>query len=687
MQKRLYRVLASALLLPVAAVLVPCLTSLAATGTITSLSASQGAPGTTIVVSGSGYTAGSLPTVLWNGLGVSSSGSVNATALTASFIVPQYPRGTYLLSVTTSAGDTTLTPIQFTITPQLTLATTSAGVGDQISISGSGFTASGSVTLYYDSVVQSTTTANPNGVVTATFTVPQSSRGTHTIMAIGPGGTGIESVSTLFSVTSKVTVTPAIAAAGEPVTIAGSGFAASQSVSVLFDENVIATTTADGMGAFTLAGFAFPSAPSGSHTVRVQDATGASFSISVTSKKVLNITPASGPGATRVTVSGSGFAANQALTIALDAVPVTSSITTDARGSFSGAVDIPQSPGGAHQFAVSDGLSSEEKTFTVVTTATATPASGLVGTRVTVSGNGFLAATNINVQFDGATVKSLTSDAQGSFATTFDAPFKVAGTYKIRATDGANAKDMDFTMTTNATISPVTSATSASSVGTAVTVSGVGFKASAPVTATFDLKSIATGTVGADAKFSLTFNVPVSKAGKHTITVSDGLSNFTFDFYMESTPPPPPTLVDPPVGERLKMDAPFSWNPVTDPSGVTYSFQISNDPAFSPGSALVEKTSMTNTQYTLTEAEQLEPSPKNKPYYWRVKATDGASNEGQWSNVRSFTVGTPFPVWAIWSLVGLGAVILLLFVFWIGRRTTSSRPAPAARLDEKGDLK
>jgi hypothetical protein len=688
MLKRFLRVLASALLLPAVAVLVPGVTSLAASGSITSLSAAQGSPGTTVVVSGSGFTPSSLPTVLWNSLAISTSGSVNATgSLTASFIVPQYPRGTYVVSVTTSAGDTTLNQVQFTVIPQLTLVTTSGGVGDQVSITGYGFTASGSVQMYFDSVVQSTTNANPNGTISLVFTIPQSSRGTHTIMAMGIGGAGIESATAPFTITPKVTVTPAAASAGEPVTITGSGFAASQSVSVLFDENVLASTTADAFGAFTLSGFSFPGAPGGSHTVRVQDATGASVSIGVTSKRVLNITPASGPIATRVTVAGSGFAANQPLTITLDSVPVSSSLITDPKGTFSGTVDIPVSPGGAHQFAVSDGLSIEEKAFTVASTATSAPTTGFVGTKVSINGNGFLAATNINIQFDGATVKSLLSDPQGSFATTFEAPFKAAGTYKIRATDGANAKDIDFTITTTASINPVTSASSPGNVGTSLTISGVGFKTNSAVTATYDGKSISTGTVGADGKFTLTFLVPASKAGQHTITVSDGLSNVPFAFYMESTPPPAPALLGPPTGDRLKKDVPFTWNAATDPSGVTYSFQISDDQGFGPGSVLVDKTGLTTTQYTLTEAEQLKPSEKNKPYYWRVKATDGASNDGPWSNLRSFTVGTPFPAWAIWALVGLGAVIMLLFVFWLGRRTSASRPQGPARLNEQGEVK
>jgi hypothetical protein len=99
---------------------------------------------------------------------------------------------------------------------------------------------------------------------------------------------------------------------------------------------------------------------------------------------------------------------------------------------------------------------------------------------------------------------------------------------------------------------------------------------------------------------------------------------------------------------------------------------------------VLERASLSATKYTLTEADNLQPTKRNKPDYWRVRAIDGASNVGPWSNIRSFTVGAPFPAWALWTIIGLGALIIALFAFWLGRRTKAST---ASLLNKQGDPK
>jgi len=60
-----------------------------------------------------------------------------------------------------------------------------------------------------------------------------------------------------------------------------------------------------------------------------------------------------------------------------------------------------------------------------------------------------------------------------------------------------------------------------------------------------------------------------------------------------------------------------------------------------------------------------------KAYYWRVKAVDGASNEGGWSTVGLFYVGFSRTamsggVWYI--LYGVIGLVLAGLVFWFYRR-------------------
>jgi len=86
---------------------------------------------------------------------------------------------------------------------------------------------------------------------------------------------------------------------------------------------------------------------------------------------------------------------------------------------------------------------------------------------------------------------------------------------------------------------------------------------------------------------------------------------------------------------------------------------------------VLEKTGITESEYTLTSEESLASVERENPYSWRVKAVDGASNESGWTGTVSFYVGFAFdwPSWLTYTLLGLGAVLLGVFGFWLGRRT------------------
>jgi len=53
-----------------------------------------------------------------------------------------------------------------------------------------------------------------------------------------------------------------------------------------------------------------------------------------------------------------------------------------------------------------------------------------------------------------------------------------------------------------------------------------------------------------------------------------------WSFIIDTTPPPVPTPISPEPGATTDNTPEFSWTSVTDPSGVTYDLQISNDPTF-----------------------------------------------------------------------------------------------------------
>jgi len=680
MRKRLLRILGVAMIMALILGLLPMIPAVALTGTISTLSVTSGPPGTVVTVTGTGFTPSRTFTVYFGSLQMVSGTTNTGGDMTASITVPTYPRGIYNITVTTNAPDNSNTQ-QFTITPYITLSTSSGGVGDQITVSGNGFSTSNSVSISFDSTSQLTATTNANGIFSSVITIPTSSRGNHTITAYDVA-TALPASAT-FTTVSKLTVTPTSTTVGSQPIIKGTSFVANSGITLYLDSVSVTTTVSSANGEFTISNYTFPPTTSGSHTLRAQDNTGNYVTTTITIIAEITIDLATGPVGTVVNISGNGFRANESVNFFIDSTNLSvSGIATNAVGSFSTSVTLPAVSSGTHQLKAADSINNDTEAFVVIAKATTSPTSGYAGTKVTVNGTGFLANQIATVTFDNTPEGTATISAQGNFTMSFEAPTRQAGVYKIRATDGTNFSEANFSITTSATIT-TTSASTPGYVGAPTTVNGVGFKAGATITVTYDGKEVKTGTVGTDTNFSITFSAPASKAGEHTVTVSDGTVMLPLKYYMDATVPVSPILTEPETGERQKATGKFIWNAVSDPSGVTYELQIASDTSFSAASIVLEKKGLTTTEYTLTKAEKLKNTKKDAPDYWRVRAVDGAENAGNWSNIWSFTVGSVLPAWALWVLIGLGAVIILLFAFWLGRRSSGSRHISTRIIDNE----
>jgi hypothetical protein len=249
----------------------------------------------------------------------------------------------------------------------------------------------------------------------------------------------------------------------------------------------------------------------------------------------------------------------------------------------------------------------------------------------------------------------------------------MAGTYVVEATDGTNMATADFVSTTDATISQTTTTAAPGHVGMELTITGTGFKANATVTVTYETAPVTLATVPTDASgnFTADITIPTSLGGAHTITVSDGTISKVFDFYMELEAPLVPALLLPLADEKAESEAMFDWGDVTDASEpVTYDLQVATDATFSSTAIVVQKEGLTESEYTLLEAEKLESTGQDEPYYWRVRAVDAASNASGWSVASTFYVGFTFEFtgWVVYVTMGVIAVAFFFLGFWLGKR-------------------
>jgi len=483
-----------------------------------------------------------------------------------------------------------------------------------------------------------------------------------------------------FTVTARqITISPSSGYVGSTVTISGTGFAANQSVTITFDATTVTTSPAsviiNTLGSFT-ATFTVPTSVRGSHTVKAQDDTGNYATDIFTTLQKITVTPPSGGVGDTVTISGTGFAANKNVTFYLDNVSVSADpTTTDPNGSFTNnTFTIPSTSRGSHTIKARDASGYYATAiFTIAEKIAITPTTGASGKTVTVTGTGFSADKPITIKYNNVAVSTSSTNAYGSFTGSFNVPAGLAGTYSVEASDGTYSASANFVATADVTLSQTTSEASPGYVGMELTITGTGFKPNATVTITYttDPVVLATTTTDANGAFSVTITIPPSIGGNHTLTVTDDHTTKQFTFVMESTPPPIPAPLLPLMDSKTEAEAYFDWEDVDDPSlPITYTLQIASDADFT--TIVLEKEGLTDSEYTITKEERLESVKKEAPYYWRVRAIDGTSKVGAWSGVGSFNVGFVFvmPSWAIYTLLGILALLLGALGFWLGRRTT-----------------
>jgi len=386
---------------------------------------------------------------------------------------------------------------------------------------------------------------------------------------------------------------------------------------------------------------------------------------------------------TEVEISGEGLRSSQKITIQYDMEEIdiaSGDSQTDGDGKFTCAIIIPESSAGSHTITVIDESGNKpEAEFSVEPQITIDPTSQAAGELVQFSGTGFGKREIITIILDDAKVTTIpvtiNTNHYGSFDGSFLVPFHGSyGTREIEARDDSRHRaKAQLTIWGGISLSPTTSPTSPGHVGMELVISGAGFIANATVTITYSNndETIPVATVSADddGRFSVDFTVPPSIAGSYTITVTDDTSTATSTFTMESQAPPTPVPLQPEVTGTAAAEAYFDWEDVTDPSGVSYTLQVASDADFT--TIVLEREGLSGSEYTVAEEEKLEPTEKEAPYYWRVKAVDSAFNESEWTYPISFHVGvgwTSMPDWAWYIFSALGVLLLGILGFWVRRR-------------------
>ncbi|MBI2869823.1 MAG: IPT/TIG domain-containing protein [Chloroflexi bacterium] len=660
------------------------------------ISASQtgGGSGSSLIVTGSGFAANETAiTVKFDGAPVASAVSANTQGYwSVSFTIPATTAGVHVISAS-GASTSTAPDISFTISSRITVAPASGSPGGSVTVTGSGFGAGETgIGVIYDGVpIASGITASPQGGFSTSIAIPPSYSGIHAISAAGPMTPATPNVS--FTVKPAVAVGQAGGAPGRSLTVTGAGFGPNEAgITVTLDGSPVASNIrASAQGSWT-ASFVVPASPAGSRTIH---ASGTGTTAGAVAEVAFNISPsiavnqATGAPGTPVTVTGAGFAANEAgITVTFDGSTVASNIRASALGSWTASFVVPVSASGPHTVHASGpstlAAAIPGVAFNVSPGITLNQPSGSPGESISIAGSGFTPGeTGISITYDGIPVASgITANSQGSWSASFIVPASTSGTHTVKArgpvTPADSVSEASFAAVPGLTLNPA-----AGYIGGAVQITGSGFTPNSTLKIYYDDREIPSDGAAADAtgSFSRAFTAPKSAAGAHTVKVVDLQRNEAkTTFTMDDTPPPAPAPLNPGDGARVGFlggNTPvFRWSTAADPSGVVYTLQVDTSPDFAR--PVMEKTDLAATSYTPTAAETL---PYGR-YYWRVKATDAASNQGPWSQANLLQSGLMAPgfFFTLLALLIGGAAVaayLLLLRPRARRRQVFATPEPA----------
>ncbi len=489
----------------------------AAIGTTITLSTSSGSPGTTVTVSGT-CALGDTVTVSFDTIPLASLPAATATTWNTAIVIPSAVAGAHTISANAATAITA-----FTVVPKITLNRTTGTTGNSLQVTGNGFAYPSNVNVNFNSVLQTTANPDTSGNFSVTFNVPAIASGTYPIAATDSVNATITATANFTNtVVPTITITKTSGTVGTAVTVNGNGFAANEgSIQVTMSGNTIQgspTATALASGTWTL-NFNVPATPGGSYQIGAYGGTTLATAVTNQAFTVLpNFTlgKASGVPGTAVTVTGTGFAANeQGIKLNWDGTDIAGvSINALATGSWSASFNVPGAPGGAHNVGAygPTTTSANPVPFTIGPSITSSKANGIMGTQVTVNGSGYGAGENgVTVTFDTTTVATANADPNGVWTVSFAVPESFGGTHAVGA-KGATA--VGFT-----TLPTLSTNKTGGKAGDSITVSGSGFAANeSSIVVTYDDNPVSTGiTAGANGSWSSTFTIPTSSAGTHTI--------------------------------------------------------------------------------------------------------------------------------------------------------------------------
>lgn len=331
-------------------------------------SADSGTVGSNLTIAGKGFNANeSNIHVLFDSEPVQTgivAGSKGSWQITIK--VPVSSRGEHIID---ASGTTPASEVEnkvFTVLPEIQINPTSGWVNTVVGVYGTGFAVGETnIKITYDGgTVKTNLAADAKGSWQSSFSIPSSSRGAHDIRAYGAVTNESDLQAASFSVSPGIKLEPVsgylggAVYVGDGIYVSGVGFETNETgIRVTYDGSLaLSGIMADAKGSWSDR-LDVPQSTRGEHIVdasgEVTKGSDVADAIVIVSPKV-ELNPDLGPIGSDITVHGTGFAANQVITISYDGAKVSSNSATDAKGVFTTSFKIPKSIAGDHTITVTD---------------------------------------------------------------------------------------------------------------------------------------------------------------------------------------------------------------------------------------------------------------------------------------------------------------------------------------------
>ena len=440
---------------------------------ITSPTSKKGSVGTSVTVSGTGFsgdgvtadvTIGGKPLV--SGVPVDNTGSFTGTGT-----VPQMGSGAATVSASDGAGNVADVTDTFTVTPTMTLTPNSGLPGATVTLTGNGWPVSDHVTVTFAGASGVTVDTDSNGLINTSYVIPvAATAGVKTVT----GTSGAVTATTTFTVIGRqLALTPATGAKGTSILLTGSNMTPGGTIAaaaLLFGgvawPGAPTTISIDSAGSIFPTTLVVPTtAALGANTVQATDSGGLiAYGTFTVTKPTIVLNPTSGSINSSFTITGAGWLPG---TTSGSTVQITFSYTNTSGGA--GSTSLSTIPDGSGNVAAAITVPADAKAGTATVNAadsktnsataatftipgaviTVNPSQGPVGTSVTVAGSGFAAYTAITVKIGNYQFLSQPlSDVFGTFTYTLTVPGVAPGAQSITASDSMSTASAYFVVST-----------------------------------------------------------------------------------------------------------------------------------------------------------------------------------------------------------------------------------------------